>query len=168
MQFSVGFNVTVTQNTTLTVNGCWDPAGFVGPPLILGGPDIGFHTGRNLWIVIDSGSLSRHPQEKVLNVPFTSQFFFKTVEHEKIHEQQYATGMLSDIRTVNSLMIDLLPLTDTTEAGLRAKIAAAAQAWATRQLEIFRSRRPASEREAHSFSDLIAPRYLYQNCGRFQ
>jgi hypothetical protein len=168
VQFSIGFNVTVTQSTTLTVNGCWNPAGVVANPLILGGPTFGFHTGRNLWIVVNSGSLTRQPQSKIISVPFTSQFFFKTVEHEKVHEQQYATGMLSDLWTVNSLMTDLLPLTDTTEAGLRAKINSTAITWANKQRDIFRSRASAAEREAYSVSDLIAPRYIYQNCGQFQ
>lgn len=167
VQFSLGFNVTVTVSTTLTVNGCWNPAGTVAPPTISGSPTIGFDTSRNLWIVVDSGNLSRDLQSAVIHVPFESQFYLKTLEHESVHEQQYATGMLSDIRTVNSLMADLFPLTDPTNAGLRAKINNAALAWAERQQAILVSRRSAIEREAHSVSDSITPRYLYQNCGRF-
>ena len=167
VDFSLGFAVRVTVNTSLTVDGCWSPAGAVAPPVISGGPTIGFDPSRNLWVVINSGTLSRNLQSRVINVSPTSQFFFKTSEHERVHEQQYATGMLSDIRTVSSLMVDLLPITDPTEAGLRAKINNAAVAWANSQSQLIQGRRSAFEREAYSVSDLIAPRYLYQNCGRF-
>ncbi len=168
VDFSLGFSVRATLNTSLTIDGCWRPAaGFVAPPIISGGPEIGFDPSRNLWVVIGSGTLRRNLQSKVIIVPPASQFFTKTVEHESVHERQYATGMLSDIRTVSSLMADLLLLTDPTEAGLRAKINNAAVAWATRQDQLIQSRKPAFEREAYNVSDLIAPRYIYQNCGSF-
>jgi hypothetical protein len=65
-------------------------------------------------------------------------------------------------------MSQLMPLTDATEAGLLTKINNAAMAWDSSQGSTYQSRLSSAEKDAYNVSDPIAPKYLYQNCGRFQ
>jgi hypothetical protein len=75
--------------------------------------------------------------------------------------------MLSDLLLVSSLMTQLSPLTDATQAGLITKINNASDNWFNGQQTIYNSRLPAAEKDAYDVSDAIAPQYLYQNCGRY-
>jgi hypothetical protein len=62
----------------------------------------------------------------------------------------------------------IINLTDTTQQGLQQKVNLALTAYYLNQavaLELYL--RPMAEKEAYDVSDNIAPRYLYQNCGRF-
>ncbi len=72
--------------------------------------------------------------------------------------------MNADLFTVDSLMAQLLPLTDATRAGLDAKIAQAVQDWYIGQQVWVDIRRNAAEQDAHSISDPVAPQYAYQLC----
>jgi hypothetical protein len=99
-----------------------------------------------------------------INVPIGSQFYNKTVIHENRHVQQYVSGMNSDLFTIASLMADLSPLTDPTDAGLTAKIATAANNWYNGQVISVDLRRLVSESDAHSISDPVSPMYAYQLC----
>jgi hypothetical protein len=158
----------ITRETNLSVDGCWVPAGSVAPPIITGGPTYGFDTQRNLWVVTGQGGLTRTVQSAVVNVPTTSQFRNKAVTHENRHVQQWTSGILSDLFTIQSLMSQLMPLTDATEAGLLTKINNAAMAWDSSQGSTYQSRLSSAEKDAYNVSDPVAPKYLYQNCGRFQ
>ena len=99
-----------------------------------------------------------------INVPINSQFYNKTVVHENRHVQQYVSGLYSDLFLVSSLMTDLSPLTDATQAGLTAKIAAAFNNWYDGQATWITIRRSAAESDAHSVSDPVSPMYAYQLC----
>ncbi len=167
VDFSLGFSVRVTVNTSLTIDGCWDPAGQVPNATIAGGPTTGFDTSRNLWVVTGPGNLTRIVRPATIFVPVNSQFHSKTVQHEDVHIRQWQSGIFADIMTIPSLMQVLSPLTDPTQQGLRNKIDQAAIDWFNQQEAIYNMRQNAAEREAYTVSDLIAPRYLYQNCGRF-
>lgn len=151
-------------STTLTVNAFWNPGGTTAPPLISGGPQIGFNNSSNLWVVLNQGTIARNTPEVVIYVPIDSQFRAKTVAHENRHAWQYVSGMNSDLFTVSSLMAVLSPLTDTTQAGLSAQIAQAFNNWYAGQLAWVNIRRTAMEQDAHSVSDVIAPQYAYQWC----
>jgi hypothetical protein len=155
------------KDTTLTVNNFWDPAGTTAPPAISGTLNIGFDSSSNLWVVVNSGNLTRNTPEVTINVPFNSQFYNKTVIHENRHRQQYVSGMNSDLFTVDSLMAQLSPLTDPTQAGLNAKIAQAFTAWLSGQNAAVIIRSSVMEADAYSISDNVPPQYAYQNCGRF-
>jgi hypothetical protein len=151
--------------TTLTVNSYWNPAGATGTPNISGGPTVGHDTSRNLWVVIDAGTLTRSLPKPLIYVPTTSQFYEKVVAHENKHVEQWRTGMLSDLYSISSLMEVLYPLTDSTEEGLAKKLGAASVDWVQKQDREFQRRLGAAEKEAHRVSDPIAPRYCYQYCG---
>jgi len=153
-----------TKEKYFTVNAYWFPAGSVNPPNITGDPQIRFDSVRNLWIVVGPGTLQRVPNPAVINVPQTSQFYNKTVQHEQVHVEQYATGIFSDLYKISDLMPHLLPLTDPNQQPLEQKIFQAKQIWRIDQDRIMAQRLPDAEIEAHAVSDPIAPRYLYQNC----
>jgi hypothetical protein len=73
-----------------------------------------------------------------------------------------------DLFQINDLMTHLSPLTDATQNGLQTKIDNAFVSWYNGQVAIMNNRRNAAEKDAYDVSDLLAPKYLYQNCGRFQ
>jgi hypothetical protein len=151
--------------TTLTVNAYWNPAGATGTPNISGGPTIGHDTSKNLWVVIDAGTLVRNLPKPQIYVPTSSQFYEKVVAHENKHLEQWKTGMLSDLYSISSLMEVLSPLTDSTQEGLAKKLGVASLEWVQKQDREFQRRLRAAEKEAHQVSDPIAPRYCYQYCG---
>ena len=153
-----------SAQTTLTVNAFWSPAGTTPPPPISGGPSIGFDTALQLWVVLNSGTLTRGTPVPTINVPSSSQFYNKTVIHENRHVQQYVSGIMSDLFQISSLMADLSPLTDPTQAGLSAKVATAAQNWYNGQVTSVDLRRLVIESDAHSVSDPVSPMYAYQLC----
>jgi hypothetical protein len=151
--------------TTLTVNAYWNPAGATGTPSISGGPTIGHDVVRNLWVVIDTGTLKRNLPTPEIFVPRSSQFYEKVEAHENRHVEQWKTGMLSDLYTISSLWAVLSPLTDTTQEGLSRKLGTSSILWVNQQDREFQRRLRAAEKEAHQVSDQIAPRYCYQYCG---
>jgi len=163
--FSSGF--TAHADTTLTINAFWNPAGETPPPSITGGPTIDFDTNSNLWVVVNSGTIARIAPVPTIHVPINSQFYNKTLIHENRHVQQYVSGMNSDLFTVDSLMAVLSPLTDPTQAGLRAKIMQAFNEWLSGQNAAVIIRSSVMEADAYSVSDNVLPQYAYQNCGRF-
>jgi len=75
--------------------------------------------------------------------------------------------MNSDLFTISSLMSAVSTLTDPTSDGLLAKLNTAATNWYNGQISILSSRKNQYEKEAYAVSDLIAPQYAYQNCGRY-
>ena len=156
-----------TAKTTLTVNAFWSPAGDTSNPTITGGPTIAFNTASNLWVVVSSGNLARGTPSATIFIPSSSQFYNKTLTHENRHVTQWSSGMLSDLLLVSSLMTQLSPLTDATQAGLITKINNASTSWFNGQETIYNSRLRAAEKDAYDVSDQIAPQYLYQNCGRY-
>ena len=151
--------------STLTVNAYWNPAGATGTPNISGGPTVGHDTSKNLWVVIDAGTLARNLPKPMIYVPTSSQFYEKVVVHENKHLEQWRTGILSDLYSISSLMEVLYPLTDSTEEGLAKKLGAASIEWVQKQDREFQRRLGAAEKEAHQVSDPVAPRYCYQYCG---
>lgn len=167
VDFSLGFAVRLSVGTSLTVNACWNPAGVTPSATITGGPIIGFDSSRNLWVVTGSGSLTRNAPAAQVLVSSLSQFYQKTVTHENVHVQQWQSGTFSDLLTVQGLMQVLSPLTDVTQTGLIQRIGSASNTWFAQQEQLYVSRLSNAERQAHSTSDPLTPRYLYQNCGRY-
>jgi hypothetical protein len=156
--------LTPHKDSTLTVNNYWSPAGHTYPPAISGGPTIGKDNSRNLWVVVDAGTLMRNTPVVTIFVPLNSQFYNKTVIHENRHVQQYVSGLASDLFTVPGLMAQLSPLTDPTQAGLSAQIAQAYTDWLAGQNVQVQMRENQLEQDAHSVSDPVAPQYAYQLC----
>jgi hypothetical protein len=151
-----------TKQTELRVS-----AAFNGEPgstegvYIAGGPTYGFDTSRNLWVVVNKGTMTRSPAVAHVNIPNTSQFYDKAVAHENQHVANYNTGgVLGDLWTVDGLFSLLAPLTDSTQQGLLNKVNQTVQNWDINQKAIFASRRRADEQAAYAASDPVGPQYL--------
>jgi hypothetical protein len=96
-----------------------------------------------------------------VNVPTTSQFYTKAETHENQHVANWASGgVLGDLWTVDGLFALLSPLTDSTEQGLKNKIANTTISWDANQTTIFNSRKRADEQAAYAASDPVGPQYL--------
>ena len=127
----------------------------------------GFDNQRGLWVVINSGTATRGAPAVNILIPASSQFLTKAETHENRHAYQWTTGLNVDLLQIADLMTHLSPLTDASSAGLQTKINNEFIAWYNAQVAIANNRRNAAEKDAYSVSDPIAPKYLYQNCGRF-
>ena len=161
-----GNNKDTDKSGDFTVNAWWSPGGSVAPATNSGGPQTGFDSSRNLYVVLNSGTMVRNTNSAVINVPQTSQFYNKTVKHEEKHELQWASGLFKDIWTVSSFMAVISNFTDTTAQGLSAQIGQAYLTWDAQQVQSYHNNFNAAEIEAYAISDLIAPQYAYQRCGR--
>ena len=128
---------------------------------ITGGPTTGFDTSRNLWVVVNKGTMTRSPAVAHVHIPDTSQFYEKAVAHENQHVANYNPGgVFGDLYIVNDLFSRLAALTDSTKQGLSNKIAQAVGNWDAEQRTIFNSRRRADEQAAYAASDPVGPQYL--------
>jgi hypothetical protein len=158
-----------TVQTTLRVNGLWDPAGQTDPntATITGGPLIGTNA-NGVWVVKGQGSMKRVIPTKVVLIPNTSQFFTKADAHEQNHVDQWATGQLFGNTFIVADQYALIRnLTGTSQADLQNKIAAQFQLYASQQEQFITTNHNLGERLAYQVSDPIAPRYLYQRCGKY-
>jgi len=150
-----------TLQTQLRVSAFDGEPGSTEGASITGGPTIGFDSSRNLWTVVDKGTMARAAAVAHVNIPSTSQFYDKAVAHENQHVANYNPGgVLGDLWTVDDLFSLLAPLTDSTKQGLQAKIAQTVQTWDTNQGAIFNSRRRSDEQAAYAASDPVGPQYL--------
>ncbi len=156
----------ITKESNFTVNAWWKPAGSVAPATISGIIRTGYDNSRNLFVVIDSGTLARTTYPAVINVPTASQFYNKTLKHEEKHVLQWQSGLFKDIRAVSGFMAVISNFTDTTAAGLQQHINDAFDTWDAQQAQDYKNLRDASEIEAYAISDSLAPQYAYQRCGR--
>jgi len=148
--------------TQLTVSVAFNgEPGYTEGVTITGGPRHGFDTSRNLWLVIDKGTMARAAAVPHVNIPSTSQFYNKAVAHENQHVANYNTGgVLGDLWTVDGLFSLLSPLTDSSEGGLLQQIVDTLHTWDANQTTIFNSRKRADEQAAYAASDPIGPQYL--------
>jgi hypothetical protein len=162
----------ITKKAPFTVNAYWFPTGDVDYPMTPGQPEYFFDTTRNLWTIVgpmgEDGGLRRVVSPIRNYIPETSQFHNKVQKHEEVHVMQWTTGMWSDLYVINNLMPRLLPLTNPSLQPLQQEVFRKIQEWREEQRQELIRRLPAGEREAYDVSDQIAPRYAYQNCGRFR
>ncbi len=121
-----------------------------------------FNNKEFLWVVVGRGSLQRVPSQIEMRTPTTSQFYNKTLRHEEVHVEQYATGIFSDLYLIDNVMPRLFQLADPNKQVLKQQIFAAVEAWRREQDQILGQRLPQGEREAYAVSDPIAPRYKFQ------
>lgn len=150
-----------TLQTQLRVSAFDGEPGATEGVSITGGPTTGFDGSRNLWVVVDRGTMARSPAVAHVNIPNTSQFYDKAVAHENQHVANYNPGgVLGDLWTVDDLFSRLAALTDSTKQGLSNKIAQAVGDWDANQRAIFNSRRRADEQAAYAASDPVGPQYL--------
>jgi len=155
----------ITKGSDFTVNAWWDPAGSVATATITGGYVVSLDSNRNVYYM-SSDTFQRNVNSAVINVPATSQFYNKTLKHEQKHEEQWKTGIFKDVFSLTSLRAAVSNITDTTYAGAVQKINTAYLTWDTQQAQDYKNLRDAAEIEAYAISDLLAPQYAYQRCGR--
>lgn len=122
-----------------------------------------FDIARGVWIVVGRGSLQRVPSPIVMRTPMTSQFYDKTLRHEQVHEKQYiGRGIFSDLYRIDNVMPRLYQLSDPNKQVLEQMAFEAVEDWRREQYLILRQRLPQAEMEAFAVSDLVAPRYVFQ------
>jgi hypothetical protein len=155
-----------TKSRTIAVNAYWDPGAVTPEPTITGYAAIDYDAMRGVYYVSGIGTLTRNPRAPVYYIPTTSQFYNKIQVHENRHDQQWRTGMLSDILLPANFLQVIAGFTDASRPGLVQQINNAYPPWTANQYQIYLTRRNDAEIEAYNDSDPIAPMYLYQRCGR--
>lgn len=156
----------ISKEADFYVNAWWSPAGYVSPATISGGIAIGFNSTSQRWEVIGSGTMTRTTYPSVINIPSSSQFYNKTVQHESKHELQWATGLFQNTFAVSSFMTVIENFHDTSAQSLQQQINQAYLNWDQQQAQFYQSNLSAAEIEAYAISDLITPLFAYQRCGR--
>jgi hypothetical protein len=160
----------IAHGSTLIINGSWDPAGQTDQNVstISGAPAMA-PDAQGVWHITGLGTMARVvPTSSTIFVLSTSQFYNKTAQHEQVHVAQWNPGRLAgDLFIPTDLFNSVQSLTGTSQADLLANYTTQLGNYRTAQLSVYNSRRTAIEHEAYTVSDLIAPAYLYQNCGRF-
>ena len=151
-----------TKETQLTVSAAFNgEPGFAIGPSIIGYPAYSFNSSTGLWRVTGTGTMTRTAAEASVNIPNTSQFYDKAVAHENQHVANYAPGgVLGDLWTVSGLFSLLSSLTDSTEQGLKNRIANTTSQWNDNQHAIYDTREKADEQAAYGASDPVGPQYL--------
>jgi hypothetical protein len=158
-----------TKETTLTVDGCWNPAGQVDPNTarVTGAPHMG-PDANGVWRVTGMGNLARQVPAKEVFVPNSSQFFAKTDAHEQEHLDHWSPGKLfGNVHQPADFFARIQNFTGVSQQDLLNKIIAELGVYTNEQDTFVAANRIQSEKLAHAISDLINPKYLYQNCGRF-
>jgi hypothetical protein len=168
VSFSSGNPVTV--QTTLRINGLWNPAGETDPRTagITGSPAMA-PDANGVWHITGIGGMRRRLPTKVVHVPNTSQFYTKTDAHEQEHAYtQWLPGNLfGNTYIVADFYQRIRNFTGTSQVNLQNQVAAEFQLYTNAQDAFINSNIAQSERLAYQVSDAIAPQYLYQNCGRY-
>jgi hypothetical protein len=112
------------------------------------------------------GTLTRVvPTSATINVPSTSQFYNKTVQHEQVHLNHWQLGpghLFGDLFIVNDFFNQIRNLTGDGELDLLVKIRNVKISYLNAQAQAFQARYAQDESEAYAVSDAIAPLYLYQ------
>lgn len=155
----------ITKEAPYTVSVGTNWGGGVDPPATsapAGTLELAFDSGTGLWKVVGPGSLQRVPSPIIMRTPQNSQFYNKTLRHEEVHVEQYATGIFSDLYKISNVMPRLLPMTDPNKQVLEQQIFQTVQTWRGEQDQILAQRLPHGEREAYAVSDPIAPQYKFQ------
>lgn len=123
---------------------------------------------NGVWRVTGMGTLSRKIPAKEVFVPNVSQFFTKTDAHEQEHLDHWSVGKLfGNVHQPADFFARIQNLTGVSQADLVSKLTAELGLFTAEQDNFVSANLNQSEKLAHAVSDLINPKYLYQNCGRF-
>jgi hypothetical protein len=164
---TVGFQSgSLNETTMLDVVVPWQPGGeYYAPTLTL---YLYRYQSGGLWRVHSSTFLTRSNPFVSVSVPAYSQFYSKADEHEQVHVDKYGPGRLKgDLYSPTGARNAIINLTHSTEQGLIDLVHATVDSYRQDQTNIDTSRTAQAEAEAYGVSDDIAPRYIYQNCGRY-
>ncbi len=165
-------NKNLKKSTSLTANSFWSPAGTTDPNVsdIAGLPTMAADN-NGVWRVSGMGNLSRVvPTTSTIYVISTSQFYNKTVQHEKTHVNNWILGaghLYGDLFIPADFYNQITNLTGTSQSDLLSKITNAKNGYFNTEIAIVGQRRNQDEHLAYVVSDPITPQYVYQNCGRY-
>lgn len=164
-------NVVRTAQTTLTIDAVWTPAGQVDPnqARVTGVPAMGQDI-AGVWRITGMGTLARQIPTKVVFVPTSSQFYNKANQHEQEHLNHWQTGhpLFGSVHQPADFYNQIQNFTDSTQQGLLNQVIAQFQIYTAQQDMIVNQGLNQSEVLAFQVSDPITPKYVYQNCGRYQ
>lgn len=119
---------------------------------------------NGVWRVTGMGNLAIvAPIISVVHVPQSSQFYSKVLQHEQKHVSDLSSGYFK----VTDFYAQIVNFTDSTQFGLFVQISQAAGSFISAELARSDADRTQLEQSAYGVSDLVAPQYMYQNCGRF-
>jgi hypothetical protein len=158
-----------SKHTSLTVTVPSTAAGFVpwGLVTIFGGPFYA-RDPDGMWRVKSQGFMQRFVPDEVISISPSSQFYNKVKAHEDKHMQQLNPGgLFGAFYQPADLFARMQSLSATSEAQLHDLMNAAWVQYDQDQKTFARDHVTSAEREAYDVSDAIAPRFLFQNCGRF-
>lgn len=167
---------TKSATAKLGVNASWDPGGTTSGGTISGSALI--EKVGDTWKVTSKGDLAKKftsraglgaAPEIIINVPASSQFYDKIVTHEGVHRDQWSSGRLfGDLYDPDRYYALIRDLTASTFDELNSLTATAFITFLESEDTKRNALASAAEKEAYDVSDMQAPRYLYQNCGRFR
>jgi hypothetical protein len=137
---------------------------------ITGSPDKGIVNG--VWRVIGRGGLTRAvPTQIEWALNPGSQFRSKIEAHENVHLAQYQPGRLfGGLMQVEEYYSRLTQpdVYAATSSALDARIVQIYNQYVLEAEAYLNANFNAAEREAHSVSDPLAPRFAYQGCGKYE
>ncbi len=162
--FQNGSPITEQAPFTVSVGTNWGGQALAPTTLAPAGTlDTAYDISRGVWVIVGRGSLTRVLSPIMMRTPETSQFYNKTRRHEQVHEQQYTgDGIYSDLYQIDDVMPRLYQLSNSNKQVLEQMAFEAVEGWRREQDIILRQRLPQAEMEAYAVSDLIAPRYVFQ------
>ncbi len=163
----------ITHDSFLNVSVPWNPAATTdGRKSDITGTPIIAQRADGTWIVTGIGSLGRKVPTSVsdpffvtINVPPSSQFYNKTVQHEQVHVNQFIAGLghlMGDLWDPQVFFGRISGFTASTQANLMTMINTDRLNYDTLEIGIYSQRLSQAEAEAHAVSDPIAPQYIYQ------
>ena len=169
-----------TATSTLTVNVPWQEAGLVRPGIKIITYETETVVEDNIEVLkIKEGTLkAERVFEEEFNIPSSSYFYDKMLQHENKHVEQFNPGgIAADLFNVPQNLWEYphptqeeISLKDARGNSLRSlelSIRVRLSRFNTAETQRFVDRRPAMEREAYSVSDPLDPQYIYQRCNRF-
>lgn len=159
-----------TKETKLTVNAYWEPAGAVDPneARIVGVPARAAD-GSGVWRITGMGNLARKIPIKQVFIPTISQFFSKVDAHEQEHFNHWVTGheLFGNTHNPTVFYNRIKDFTGTSETDLLNKVTADFKIYTDAQDAYVESNHNRTEKLAYAVSDPLAPKYAYQNCGKY-
>ena len=169
-----------TATSTLTVNVPWTDAGAVRPGvrIITYQTETVVEDNTEVWKIKEGTLKAERVFEEEFNIPSSSYFYDKMLQHENKHVEQFNPGgIAADLFNVPQDLweyphptqeeISLKDARGDSVNSLELSIRVRLSRFNTAEAQRLVDRTPAMEREAYSVSDPLDPQYIYQRCNRF-
>lgn len=160
----------IEKTKTFTVMVPWTDAGVTTGNWAASGSTIRARNRGGQWYNSALGTYSISTGSTVvINVPASSQFYTKTVDHENVHVSQWnSNGLFGQQFTNAGLWAAIQNLTASTELQLISATYTATTNYANARNAAAYQLCNQGEIDAYAVSDLVAPQYIYQRCNRTQ